>query len=196
MLYSADASETLQQQLAQWQQHGAMQRFIITERPAFTFDSGLGLRKLTEQLQSPNLNAWQADEVVQAHAAAAALLAYAEHTQGRAMTHLHYLQVQRDDSLVHLPLTTQRNLELTQTLRGEPSPTLFSLLDTCQCGMGSRALRGWMLQQQQRGRQRRGEAASGGAGEQLAQAFHGRSVDPRHGRRARRGAGAGDNGRD
>ncbi len=148
VLYSADASETLQQQLAQWQQHGAMQRFIITERPAFTFDSGLGLRKLTEQLQSPNLNAWQADEVVQAHAAAAALLAYAEHTQGRAMTHLHYLQVQRDDSLVHLPLTTQRNLELTQTLRGEPSPTLFSLLDTCQCGMGSRALRGWMLQQQ------------------------------------------------
>ena len=153
VLYSADASETLQQQLAQWQQHGAMQRFIITERPAFTFDSGLGLRKLTEQLQSPNLNAWQADEVVQAHAAAAALLAYAEHTQGRAMTHLHYLQVQRDDSLVHLPLTTQRNLELTQTLRGEPSPTLFSLLDTCQCGMGSRALRGWMLQQQQRDRQ-------------------------------------------
>ena len=148
VLYSADASETLQQQLAQWQQHGAMQRFIVTERPAFTFDSGLGLRKLTEQLQSPNLNAWQADEVVQAHAAAAALLAYAEHTQGRVMTHLHHLQVQRDDSLVQLPLTTQRNLELTQTLRGESSPTLFSLLDSCQCGMGSRTLRGWMLQQQ------------------------------------------------
>ncbi|NLX17004.1 MAG: DNA mismatch repair protein MutS [Ramlibacter sp.] len=148
VLYSADASEALQQQLAQWQQHGAMQRFIVTERPAFTFDSGLGLRKLTEQLQSPNLNAWQADEVVQAHAAAAALLAYAEHTQGRVMTHLHHLQVQRDDSLVQLPLTTQRNLELTLTLRGEPSPTLFSLLDSCQCGMGSRALRGWMLQQQ------------------------------------------------
>ena len=61
------------------------------------------------------------------------------------MTHLHSLQVQRNDSLIHLPLTTQRNLELTQTLRGEPSPTLFSLLDTCQSGMGSRALRHWLL---------------------------------------------------
>ncbi len=145
VLYSADVSPAQRTQLEQWQQHGAMQRFIITERPGFTFDSGLGLRKLTEQLRSPNLNAWQADAVTQAHAAAAAMLAYAEHTQGRAMTHLHSLQVQRDDSLIHLPLTTQRNLELTQTLRGESSPTLFSLIDTCQSGMGSRALRHWLL---------------------------------------------------
>ena len=100
-------------QLLQWQQHGALLRFIITERPGFTFDSTLGLRKLTEQLHSPNLTAWQADDIPQAHAAAASLLAYAEHTQGRAMTQLHGLQVQRNDSLIHLPLTTQRNLELT-----------------------------------------------------------------------------------
>ncbi len=145
VLYSADVPPAMRAQLAQWQQHGALQRFIVTERPGFTFDGGLGQRKLAEYLRSPNLNAWQADDVPQAHAAAAALLAYAEHTQGRAMTHLHSLQVQRNDSLIHLPLTTQRNLELTQTLRGEPSPTLFSLLDTCQSGMGSRALRYWLL---------------------------------------------------
>ena len=145
VLYSTDMPPAQRAQLAQWQQHGALQRFIITERPGFTFDGGLGQRKLAEYLHSPNLNAWQADDVPQAHAAAAALLAYAEHTQGRAMTHLHSLQVQRNDSLIHLPLTTQRNLELTQTLRGEPSPTLFSLLDTCQSGMGSRALRHWLL---------------------------------------------------
>ena len=145
VLYSTDIGTTQRAQLQQWQQHGAMQRFIITERPGFTFDSSLGLRKLTEQLRSPNLNAWQADDVPQAHAAAAALLAYAEHTQGRAVTHLHSLQVQRDDSLINLPLTTQRNLELTQTLRGETSPTLFSLLDTCESGMGSRALKHWLL---------------------------------------------------
>ena len=61
------------------------------------------------------------------------------------MTHLHSLQVQRDDTLIHLPLSTQRNLELTQTLRGQSSPTLFSLIDTCQSGMGSRALKDWLL---------------------------------------------------
>lgn len=145
MIYSADITPEQNAQLLQWQQHGALQRFIITERPGFTFDSTLGLRKLTEQLHSPNLTAWQADDVPQAHAAAAALLAYAEHTQGRAMTQLHGLQVQRNDSLIHLPLTTQRNLELIQTLRGESSPTLFSLLDTCESGMGSRALKSWLL---------------------------------------------------
>ena len=36
---------------------------------------------------------------------------------------------------------TRRNLELTETLRGQPAPTLFSLLDTCITSMGSRALR-------------------------------------------------------
>src|SRR5258708_12914664 len=39
---------------------------------------------------------------------------------------------------------TRRNLELTETLRGEPTPTLFSLLDECASGMGSRLLRHWL----------------------------------------------------
>jgi DNA mismatch repair protein MutS len=39
---------------------------------------------------------------------------------------------------------TRRNLELTETLRGEASPTLFSLLDECATGMGSRLLRHWL----------------------------------------------------
>ncbi|HEX6242046.1 MAG TPA: DNA mismatch repair protein MutS, partial [Polyangiales bacterium] len=35
---------------------------------------------------------------------------------------------------------------LVQTLRGEDAPTLFSLLDTCMTGMGSRALKAWLLE--------------------------------------------------
>jgi DNA mismatch repair protein MutS len=35
-------------------------------------------------------------------------------------------------SLIDLPPATHRNLELTQTLRGEKRPTLLSLLDSCQ----------------------------------------------------------------
>ncbi|TAN47819.1 MAG: DNA mismatch repair protein MutS, partial [Betaproteobacteria bacterium] len=41
---------------------------------------------------------------------------------------------------------TRRNLEITETLRGEPAPTLFSLLDQCATGMGSRLLRRWLHQ--------------------------------------------------
>ncbi|MFD0666622.1 DNA mismatch repair protein MutS [Ramlibacter sp. MAHUQ-53] len=117
----------------------------LTVRPAFQFDAGLGARRLREQLQAASLGAWGADDLPEAHAAAAALLAYAEHTQGRALTHVLSLQVQRDDELIDLPLTTRRNLELVQTLRGDDGPTLFKLIDTCMTGMGSRMLRTWLL---------------------------------------------------
>jgi DNA mismatch repair protein MutS len=39
---------------------------------------------------------------------------------------------------------TRRNLEITETLRGEPAPTLFSVVDECATGMGSRLLRHWL----------------------------------------------------
>lgn len=118
----------------------------LTERPGFQFDSGLGQRKLLEQLQAASLSAWGAEDLPQAHAAAAALLAYAEHTQGRALSHVRQLLVVRDGERIELPPATRRNLELVQTLRGEDSPTVFSLLDTCMTGMGSRMLKAWLLE--------------------------------------------------
>ena len=120
----------------------------IQLRPAWQFDSALGARELLAHLQAASLQAWNAQDVGQAHAAANALIAYAEHTQGRALTHVHKVVVVRNDALIDLPLSTRRNLELTQTLRGEESPTLFSLLDTCMTGMGSRQLKQWLLSQE------------------------------------------------
>ena len=116
-----------------------------TTRPSWQFDADLGRRKLLESLQVASLGAWSADDLPQAHAAASALLAYAEHTQGRALTHLQGIRVERRGEHIDLPPTTRRNLELVQTLKGEEAPTLFSLLDTCMTGMGSRALKSWLL---------------------------------------------------
>ncbi len=117
----------------------------LTPRPAWQFDATLGQRKLTESLGAASLAGWGADTLAQAHAAASALVAFAEHTQGRALTHVAGIRVVRPNELIDLPLTTRRNLELVQTLRGEASPTVLSLLDTCMTGMGSRALRQWLL---------------------------------------------------
>jgi DNA mismatch repair protein MutS len=116
-----------------------------TQRPAWQFDAALGVRKLCEQLRVSSLAGFKAENLSHAHAAAAALLSYAEHTQGRALAHVHTLKVERATDLIELPPTTHRNLELTQTLRGERAPTLLSLLDTCRSGMGSRALRQWLI---------------------------------------------------
>jgi len=143
VLFSADVTPAFEQRLKALRSAASLS---LTQRPEWQFECGLGLRKLLEQLNSATLAAWSAEELVHAHAAAAALLSYAEHTQGRALTHVRSLQVQRDDELIELPVTTRRNLELVQTLRGEDSPTLFSLLDTCMTGMGSRMLKCWLLE--------------------------------------------------
>jgi DNA mismatch repair protein MutS len=116
----------------------------VTARPSWQFESGLGHRKLCEQLKVATLAGFNAQDLGTAHAAAAALLAYAEHTQGRALAHVSTLTVQRASELLELPPATHRNLELTETLRGERAPTLLSLLDSCRTGMGSRALRHWL----------------------------------------------------
>ncbi|MBX3658876.1 MAG: DNA mismatch repair protein MutS [Ramlibacter sp.] len=143
LLYSADVTPALLQRIKALRMGAPLS---LTQRPEWQFDAALGERKLLEQLQAASLTAWQADDVPLAHAAAAALLGFAEHTQGRALSHLHGVRVQRSDELIDLPQTTRRNLELTQTLRGEDAPTLFSLLDTCLTGMGSRMLRNWLLE--------------------------------------------------
>ena len=142
LAYSSGLTRSLEERLKQLRFHSALS---LTARPEWQFDSALGQRKLLEVLQAASLASWSAQELPLAHAAAGALLAYAEHTQGRALTHISGLEVQRDGERIDLPASTRRNLELTQTLRGEDAPTLFSLLDTCMTGMGSRMLKGWLL---------------------------------------------------
>ena len=144
LLLPADATPAFEQPLRALRP-AAGRTPALTHRPEFQFDAQLGRRKLLEQLQTASLAAWNAEELPQAHAAAAALLTYAEHTQGRALTHVRGLQVERPGELIELPATTRRNLELVQTLRGEDAPTLLSLLDTCMTGMGSRLLKSWLL---------------------------------------------------
>ncbi|MFN0183371.1 MAG: DNA mismatch repair protein MutS, partial [Aquabacterium sp.] len=115
-----------------------------TRRPAWQFEPEGGARRLCTVLGVATLQGYGAESLTAAHAAAGALLAFAEHTQGRALAHVTTLEVSRAGELIDLPPATLRNLELTQTLRGERAPTLLSLLDTCRTGMGSRALRHWM----------------------------------------------------
>ena len=138
VIFSSDFPKHLQTLLAS--------ATVKSERPAWEFDSALGQRKLLTQLQAASLTAWQAQDLPQAHAAASALLGYAEHTQGRSLSHVQKVRVERNEERIDLPATTRRNLELTQTLRGEDSPTLFSLMDTCMTGMGSRLLKRWLLE--------------------------------------------------
>jgi DNA mismatch repair protein MutS len=143
LIYSAAVTPAMEQQLQVLRDRLGVS---LAVRPDWQFDTALGERSLLGLLQASSLQAWGAHELPHAQAAAGALVHYAEHTQGRSLTHIHSLRVQKLGELIDLPLATRRNLELIQTLRGEDSPTLFSLLDTCMTGMGSRLLKTWLLE--------------------------------------------------
>ncbi len=76
--------------------------------------------------------------------AAGALLYYVRQTQSQALHHIQGIRVDRPGQYVVLDPVTSKNLEITVTLSGEASPTLFSTLDHCQTPMGSRLLRHWL----------------------------------------------------
>ena len=108
---------------------------------AWRFDHEAAIRTLTRQFATRDLSGFGADGLVLAIGAAGALLDYARATQGVAIAHVTGLAVERASQFVCMESATRRNLEISETLRGEPAPTLLSLLDTCATSMGSRWLR-------------------------------------------------------
>jgi DNA mismatch repair protein MutS len=115
--------------------------WAVTSRSAWQFDAGEATRLLCEHFGSRDLAAFDVVEVPIALAACGALFSYAQATQQRALSHVTTLAVEHDSAWLRMDAATRRNLELTETLRGEASPTLLSLLDTCATSMGSRWLR-------------------------------------------------------
>jgi DNA mismatch repair protein MutS len=118
--------------------------FITTKRPAWHFDVEAGKKRLLKQLGAASLAGYGCEDLTLAIGACGALLDYAGRTQGQALAHVTAVTAERAGEYVRLDAATRRNLEITETLRGEPSPTLFSLLDECATGMGSRLLRHWL----------------------------------------------------
>ena len=131
-------------------------RQVVTRVPAWHFDVANGRTRLLAQLGAGTLAGFDIEDLQPALAACGALLDYAQRTQGQALAHVTTVRAERAGEFVRLDAATRRNLEITETLRGAPAPTLFSLLDECATGMGSRLLRHW-LHQPLRDRQAIGE---------------------------------------
>ncbi len=112
--------------------------------PEWHFDVVHGHKSLLDQLGVSTLSGFGCDGLGAAFGAAGALLRYAQSTQGRGLQHVKSLAVESESEFIGLDAATRRNLELTETIRGFESPTLFSLLDGCRTAMGSRLLRHWI----------------------------------------------------
>ncbi|HRP96195.1 MAG TPA: DNA mismatch repair protein MutS, partial [Rhodocyclaceae bacterium] len=114
---------------------------VLRRLADWQFDADTGRRLLTTHFGTQDLAGFGADGHDVSIAAAGALFDYARTTQRQSLEHVTALRVERDSEYLRLDAATRRNLELTETLRGEPAPTLLSLLDTCVTSMGSRWLR-------------------------------------------------------
>jgi DNA mismatch repair protein MutS len=111
---------------------------------AWQFDLDSAKTLLTKQFNTHDLEGYGCADLSLAIAAAGALLDYVKHTQRTTLPHINGLTVEQSSQFVQLDGATRRNLEIDQTIRGEASPTLFSLLNTTQTAMGARLLRFWL----------------------------------------------------
>jgi len=145
-----------------------MHEAALTRLPEWHFDVERGTKKLLETLGVASLAGYGCEDLSLALGACGALLEYARSTQGEALAHVTAVHAERAGDYLRLDAATRRNLELTETLRGEPGPTLFGLLDRCATGMGSRLLRHWLHHPL---RDRAALAARHDTVEHLAQAF-------------------------
>ncbi len=116
----------------------------VTRLPQWQFDRDGAERLLAEHFGVAGLAGFGCEDLRPAIGAAGALLAYARRTQSQALSHVVALVPERDGLYMRMDAATRRNLELTETLRGAPAPTLMSLVDRCATGMGSRLLRHWL----------------------------------------------------
>jgi DNA mismatch repair protein MutS len=123
---------------------GALKKLTLKRLPMWQFDVVAAARNLSRQFGTQDLSGFGCDGLHSSLGAASALLDYARLTQGTGIVHIKALRVERDSAYVRMDAATRRNLEISETILGEASPTLLSLLDTCSANMGSRLLRHWL----------------------------------------------------
>ncbi len=116
----------------------------LKKLPPWHFDYETANQRLCRQFSTLSLEGFGCETMHYAVQAAGALLEYSLHTQRATLPHITAFSVESTNIYVSMDAATRRNLEISETLRGEASPTLLSLLDTTASSMGSRLLRHWL----------------------------------------------------
>ncbi|MFA9516538.1 DNA mismatch repair protein MutS [Halopenitus sp. H-Gu1] len=107
------------------------------------FEPGRARRAVSEQFGTETLDSvgLEADTAIRAGGAA---LAYVEETGAGVLASITRLTIYGSADRVDLDATTQRNLELTETIRGGEKGSLLSTIDHTVTNAGSRLLREWL----------------------------------------------------
>ncbi|MGB8339087.1 MAG: DNA mismatch repair protein MutS [Burkholderiales bacterium] len=119
-------------------------RCVVKKLSAYQFDAGMAERALKAHFGVHELHGFGIESSPAIIGAAGALLEYTRRTQQGALPHITGLTLEHASEYVLMDAATRRNLEISETLRGEASPTLLSQIDSCAGNMGSRLTRHWL----------------------------------------------------
>ena len=117
----------------------------LTERSAFVFDRGEAERVLTQHFGTDTLEGFGVADVAEGLSAAGAVVDYLQETQRTDLGHIRRIQRVQGGRSMYLDETTQRSLELVETLRQRRREhSLLWVLDATGTAMGGRLLRRWI----------------------------------------------------
>lgn len=117
----------------------------ISKLPSWQFESGRCQNTLLEHFGAVTLDGFGLRGQPMAVSAAGALLQYLQNTQPEALRQLTQIKTYSLSEFMVLDASTRRNLELTETLRGEQKEgTLLSVLDQTQSPLGHRLITSWI----------------------------------------------------
>jgi len=119
---------------------------LVTRRPRWEFSLEDARRRLNEHFRTAGLDGFGCRDLGPAISAAGAVLAYLQETQKGQLGHIKRITPFSGSLYLVLDKTTQRSLELVQTMRGaDQQGTLLAVLDATQTPLGARLLRRWIL---------------------------------------------------
>ncbi|WP_302082796.1 DNA mismatch repair protein MutS [Salinibaculum rarum] len=126
---------------------------LLTLHTTEAFAPGRARHRVREQFGRETLESVGVAEQEAAVRAAGGILSYVEETGAGVLASMTRLQAHGGGNHVELDATTQRNLELTETMQGDRSGSLVDTIDRTVTSAGSRLLTEWL----QRPLQARGE---------------------------------------
>ena len=118
----------------------------LTGWPAWRFEPGKSKETLLAHFGASTLDGFGLQGMPLAIRAAGGILQYVKETEGAALALLTSLRVYSLNEFMTLDSATRRNLELTETLRGESKGSLLGVLDQTVTPMGKRLIRQWVSQ--------------------------------------------------
>ena len=118
----------------------------FTRWPAWRFEPGKCEEVLLNHFGAGSLHGFGLKGKTLAIRAAGSILQYIRETRPDGLQLLSNLRVYSTSEFMTLDAATRRNLELTETLRGEVKGSLLSVLDHTVTPMGKREMRAWVSQ--------------------------------------------------